>query len=98
MDPDLISFRCVQRHQRAVPGQHVHYIVDNDGIEEISAVIARGISPGDLQLIHVGFVDLGQRDVVRGVETAAIIHPGLMVLLGGGESRQQRADQHRPSV
>ena len=48
MDPDLLSGGGVERHERAVHGQHVHNVVHDDRIEEVGAVVARGIGPGDL--------------------------------------------------
>ena len=33
MDPDLFSRRRVQRHERAVPRQYIHDVIDDDRIE-----------------------------------------------------------------
>ena len=81
MDPDFLARGCVQRDQRTVPRQHIHDVIDNDRIEQVGVVISCGIDPRHLQLVHVGLVDLVERDEMRRIRSSAVIRPLLMVLL-----------------
>ena len=40
VDPDLLARRRVERHQRVVPRQHVHDVVDDDRAEHVREVVA----------------------------------------------------------
>jgi hypothetical protein len=57
--------------------------------EQVGDVISHGIGPSDPKLVHVGLIDLVERDKVRGVRPSSVIHPGHVILLGSGEASRQ---------
>ena len=99
VDPDLLAGGCVERHERAVPRQHVHDVVDDDRIEHIGTIVAGRIDPGDFELVHIGLVDLLEIDEVRGIRSAAVVLPRLVVLTGvrGLADRDEDEAQQRSS-
>ena len=74
VDPDLLAGRGVERDQRVVPSQHVHHVVDDDGIE---AGLRVRIEPRDLELADVGLLDLIEIDEIGSARPAAEVPPPL---------------------
>ena len=101
VDPDLPACGGVERNERTVARLHVHHVVDDNRVEDVGAVVAGGIGPGDFQLVDIRLVDLLQIDVVRRIRPAAVILPGFVVLtcvrdLGDrDEDEEQQRRSHR---
>ena len=93
--PQLAARRRVERDDLVVACEHVHDVVDDDGIED-EAALADGEAPRDLELRDVRLVDLVERRVLRRVAAAAVGAPGgvrplflpaaLRLRAGGGQS------------
>ena len=75
VNPDFLARRRIERDERIAATRHEHHVVDDDGVEPEVAV---RIEPGDLQLLHVGFVDLIEIGEVRARWSAAMIPPPLL--------------------
>lgn len=84
VDPDLLARCGVERDERAVPRQHIHHVVDDDGVEDVGAGVAGRIDPGDLQLADVGLRGLIERDEMRRIRAAAVGPPGTARRYGAG--------------
>ena len=95
MNPNLFSSGGVEGNQRTILRQHVHHVVNDDGIEQISVVVAGRINPRNLELIYIGFVDLVECDVVGRIGTASVIRPFPVILLRCCEGSCQRDQKGR---
>src|SRR5215469_10504211 len=75
VNPDLLSRRRVEGHDRAVFRQNVNDAANLDGIENIPSAVSGRVSPRDTQLADVRAVDLLERGVLRSIRRAAIFMP-----------------------
>jgi len=90
--PDFLAGGGVEGDEGAAAAEDVDVVAGDDGVE---AGGAGGVGPGDVELVDVGFVDLGERGEVGVVGAASIVEPELFLLRGegGGEAEEgERGD------
>src|SRR5439155_26009073 len=56
--PERVAGGGVESHDRVVLRENVHRVVDNDGVEVVTANLAGGVGPHNLELAYVGLIDL----------------------------------------
>ena len=76
MDPQFVAGRRVYRDQRTLFGGEVGDVIDHKRTEGVGHIVASGVGPGDVQLVHVAWIDLFHRRIVRGSRTTEIVLPG----------------------
>ena len=107
--PDFPAGRRVEREHRAVLPDHIHHVVDDERAEgEAPRRPRRGMEPLQLELMHVGFIDLPERGILRPLDAAARLAPGRVQPrarlaahdehLRKGRERHRNAEPERESI
>ena len=86
----------VERHQRVVPRQQVHHVVDDQGIPNVGDVVVARVAPRDREVVDIAFRNLAQGRVVRVVRPATVICPRAVVGLGGRQPESGDAAKTQP--
>ncbi len=89
------------RRGRRAGLKNIHYAVDHDGVEDKCAGPG-GITPNHFQLFYVGFGDLLERGILRGIGAPQILGPGgigpLVAGRNGDPANQQTRQEESPDV
>ena len=74
--PDFLTGRRIEREHRAIFADHIHHVIHDKGAEgEAPCGARRWMEPLKLELIHVGFVDLPERGILRSFDAASWLAP-----------------------
>ncbi len=103
--PQLAARSSVERDDLVVAREHVHDVVDDDGIEHEAALADRE-APRDFELRDVRLVDLVERGVLGRVAAAAVgaprgvglLRPGATDRNGCGGADEEPTNRPRPQI